>query len=203
MITRYLICYQSMTKILNLSATSDSTIVNRLRGGDDQALNFVYRKCRDYCINFMINSGADTEKAADLFQDAVIVFYEKVKNKDFELKSSIQTYLNSICRNQWLTHLRDNKEVFVKDLETFEYLNNLTDWFDEYEDERQSRINKITAALQQMEAAGGNCKELLLLFFYEKKNMEEIAAHFGYTNADNAKAQKYKCQERLKKMVNA
>jgi hypothetical protein len=29
--------------------------------------------------------------------------------------------------------------------------------------------------------------------------MEEIAEKFGYTNADNAKTQKYKCLQRLKK----
>jgi hypothetical protein len=30
--------------------------------------------------------------------------------------------------------------------------------------------------------------------------MQEIAASFGYTNADNAKNQKYKCLMRLKKL---
>ena len=30
--------------------------------------------------------------------------------------------------------------------------------------------------------------------------MQEIAAEFGYTNADNAKTQKYKCLLRLKKL---
>jgi hypothetical protein len=30
--------------------------------------------------------------------------------------------------------------------------------------------------------------------------MQEIAAAFGYTNADNAKNQKYKCLVRLKKI---
>ena len=34
----------------------------------------------------------------------------------------------------------------------------------------------------------------------EKKSMEEIAKSFGYTNADNAKNQKYKCLMRLKKI---
>jgi hypothetical protein len=29
--------------------------------------------------------------------------------------------------------------------------------------------------------------------------MDEIAEKFGYTNADNAKTQKYKCLQRLKK----
>jgi hypothetical protein len=32
------------------------------------------------------------------------------------------------------------------------------------------------------------------------QSMEEITEKFGYTNADNAKNQKYKCLKRLKKV---
>ncbi len=44
------------------------------------------------------------------------------------------------------------------------------------------------------------CKTLLEAFYINKKNMQEIAATFGYTNAENAKTQKYKCLVRLKKL---
>jgi hypothetical protein len=47
---------------------------------------------------------------------------------------------------------------------------------------------------------GEPCKSLLEAFYIEKKSMPEIAATFGYTNADNAKTQKYKCLVRLKKI---
>ena len=47
---------------------------------------------------------------------------------------------------------------------------------------------------------GEPCKSLLEAFYIEKRSMPEIAAHFGYTNADNAKTQKYKCLMRLKKI---
>ena len=42
----------------------------------------------------------------------------------------------------------------------------------------------------------------LAYFIYNKTNntLEEITEKFGYTNADNAKNQKYKCLKRLKKM---
>jgi hypothetical protein len=33
-----------------------------------------------------------------------------------------------------------------------------------------------------------------------KKDMQALAAEFGYTNSDNAKNQKYKCLMRLKKL---
>jgi DNA-directed RNA polymerase specialized sigma24 family protein len=47
---------------------------------------------------------------------------------------------------------------------------------------------------------GEPCKSLLEAYYLQKKNMLEIAADFGYTNADNAKTQKYKCLVRLKKL---
>ena len=47
---------------------------------------------------------------------------------------------------------------------------------------------------------GEPCKSLIEAFYLQKKNMQEIADDFGYTNADNAKNQKYKCLMRLKKI---
>jgi hypothetical protein len=55
-----------------------------------------------------------------------------------------------------------------------------------------------------MEAAmykiGEPCKSLLDAYYLQKKSMQDIATEFGYTNADNAKTQKYKCLLRLKKI---
>jgi hypothetical protein len=51
-----------------------------------------------------------------------------------------------------------------------------------------------------MQRIGEPCKSLLQAFYIEKKSMPEIAVAFGYTNADNAKTQKYKCLIRLKKL---
>jgi DNA-directed RNA polymerase specialized sigma subunit len=57
---------------------------------------------------------------------------------------------------------------------------------------------------QMMEKAMGNlgepCKSLLEAFYMQKRTMQEIASNFGYTNAENAKNQKYKCLMRLKKL---
>ena len=47
---------------------------------------------------------------------------------------------------------------------------------------------------------GEPCKGLLEAYYLQKKNMQEIADDFGYTNSANAKTQKYKCLMRLKKI---
>jgi DNA-directed RNA polymerase specialized sigma24 family protein len=51
-----------------------------------------------------------------------------------------------------------------------------------------------------MQGLGEPCKSLLESYYMQRKSMMEIAADFGYTNADNAKNQKYKCLMRLKKI---
>lgn len=50
-----------------------------------------------------------------------------------------------------------------------------------------------------MENLGEPCKTLLKDFYVYKLSMDEISEKFGYTNSDNAKTQKYKCLQRLKR----
>ena len=65
-------------------------------------------------------------------------------------------------------------------------------------------LGKKDAAFAIMDRAlnslGEPCKSLLEGYYINKKGMQELAADFGYTNADNAKNQKYKCLLRLKKL---
>jgi DNA-directed RNA polymerase specialized sigma24 family protein len=63
--------------------------------------------------------------------------------------------------------------------------------------EQQRQFDQMNRA---MEKIGEPCRSLLEAFYIHKKPMHEIAAAFNYTNADNAKNQKYKCLVRLKKL---
>ena len=51
-----------------------------------------------------------------------------------------------------------------------------------------------------MNGLGEPCRTILEDYYVNKLSMMEICEKFGYTNADNAKNQKYKCLMRLKKM---
>jgi hypothetical protein len=51
-----------------------------------------------------------------------------------------------------------------------------------------------------IEQLGEPCRTLLEDFYMGNLTMEQISEKFGYTNADNAKNQKYKCLQRLKKI---
>ena len=66
-------------------------------------------------------------------------------------------------------------------------------------EEHQKKDDEFEMMHQALATLGEPCKSLLEAFYLQKRNMQDIAADFGYTNADNAKTQKYKCLMRLKK----
>ena len=182
----------------SLKNCSDSELVSLLKESSD-ALTFIYEKHRDYCFRFMNSMFDDRDEIKDIYQDAVIVFYEKAITTDFNLTCSIQTYLNSICRNQVLVRLaklKKNAPASLMDNEGF--LENLTDWFDDSHLVTNDRLATLKEILAEMKEGAHKCYEILVRFFYQNQTMEKIAQAMEYTNADNAKNQKYRCQEKLK-----
>jgi hypothetical protein len=47
---------------------------------------------------------------------------------------------------------------------------------------------------------GEPCKSLIESFYMHDKSMQDIVEIYQYTNTDNAKTQKYKCLNRLRKL---
>ena len=67
-------------------------------------------------------------------------------------------------------------------------------------EEHEKRNSEFEMMDKAISSLGEPCKSLLEAYYLQKQNMQIIAANFGYTNADNAKNQKYKCLMRLKKI---
>ena len=85
---------------------------------------------------------------------------------------------------------------FVDTHELIDYQNTTSAEHEKSQEEKQITIRD---SLRQL---GDPCKSILLYFYYEQNTMEQIAERLGYTNADNAKNQKYKCLKRLKAVLN-
>lgn len=191
---------------------TDSELVQLIQQNQDY-LGEVYKRCKQYSISFMrkMTNGAKNDyELDDVFHDAILVLYEKIIGANFELTASLQTYLNSVCRFQLLNKMGKEKlysdydEHIGKDHDEdnpMSYKSTITDTLDEIEDPKESQFTAIESALEMMKAAGGHCYELLTLFWYHKKSMNDLTAIFGYTNEVNTRNQKSKCQKRLEKMA--
>ncbi len=179
---------------------TDAQLLQGIAAGARQATSLVYRQHYPTVMHWINGAGGDDADAADIFQEAMMVLFEKARSEDFRLTCRIGTYLFAICKHLWYKKLERRKKMpgaLPDD-------SGLEGGFDAaYEDdvkvheEREEHYAQLDAAL---DALGEPCRSLLRAFYHHDKSMMEIAADFGYTNPDNAKTQKYKCLTRLKKI---
>lgn len=146
-------------------------------------------------VRFVQKNKGSFDDAGDVFQEALIVIYQKALNSDFVLNCQFKTYLYSVCRRLWLKKLQRDQRAGMQ----VEELENIVAVETDLEEHLENQLNfqLMDNALNQI---GEPCKSLLTAYYIQRKNMQEIAAEFKYTNSDNAKTQKYKCLMRLKKL---
>jgi len=177
------------------SEQNEQALLEGLAKNDRLAIETLYRQHYRMVQSLIINNQGTIDDARDIFQEAMIVLYEKAKSGSFELHCQIKTYVYSVSRRLWLKRLQQLQK-FLPDVNGLDELVPV--------EEEVEAAEKRNAEFHLMERAmfnlGEPCKSLLEAFYVHKKNMTEIAGNFGYTNADNAKNQKYKCLMRLKKI---
>jgi RNA polymerase sigma factor (sigma-70 family) len=173
---------------------NEKALLQGLARNDKKAVETIYKENYNMVQSLIINNNGSTDDAKDIFQEAMIVLYEKARSGSFELQCQIKTYVYSVCRRLWLKRLQQANR-FAEAGEV--------DALVQVEDDIEDHVKRNTE-FEMMDKAIGSlgepCKSLLEAYYLQKKNMQEIALNFGYTNAENAKNQKYKCLMRLKKI---
>lgn len=177
---------------------SDSEIINLIRNEDSRGLSTVYEKYRNEFIHWIIKTyGCDPEDAREFYQASIVIIYDNAKaGKLDSIQSTLKTYLFGIGKNLALQQLRLNHRQQKTGAEF--YIKNYV--LDNREDKMKEEVN-LEIISQSFNTLGEPCHELLSLYYYKKKSMDEISATLGYKNPETAKNQKYKCMERLRKIV--
>lgn len=170
-------------------------LIQGLGRNDRNSIELLYEMNYPAIQSFILNNNGTVDDARDIFQESLIVLYEKITAGNFTLQSKIKTYLYAVARRIWLKKLQQSQR-FGKLIENGEDIIPVEEDLEEQERKNEA-FNQMDKSLSQL---GEPCKSLLEAFYIHNKPMHEIADLFGYTNADNAKNQKYKCLIRLKKI---
>lgn len=175
-------------------------LLSEIKKGNDEALVKVYKLHRNNFIHWAIKAyEIEEERAADIFQDTLIILHRNVmKGKLVELSSSLKTYIYAIGKNLVRKSLqKDKKYIHNMDLmehrsETFLYEKDKME-----SDDRQKIVYKL------LENMGEPCKSILRLYYFKSYSMESIAECLNYKSDDVVKTQKSRCLNELKKQVKA
>lgn len=145
------------------------------------------------------NSGSDND-AQDIFQEAIIIIYQKATNGKIELSSSFKAYFFGVCKNLWLKKLTSVGGGEVT-LDESNESNELT--FDsDLTEELNIDKDVLMMALYQKHflELSEECQKLMKLSL-QKVSYKEIAKVLGLVNENYAKTRKFMCKEKLKKKI--
>ena len=166
----------------------DSEVLERISRGDEKALDYLYRKYYKMMTNIILKNNGTMQEAKDIYQDALIVFWQKVVSNQLVLTSKISTYLYSVCLNLWRKELERKSRLSSETKDNVEYI--------DQETEERSLI--IRECINQL---GDTCKHILMYYYFDDMSMQDIANKLGMANTETVKTKKYKCKKRLDSLI--
>ena len=172
------------------SNMNEKEIFERICRGDEKALELLYKKYYRMMTKMVISNSGTEEEAMDVYQDALIVFWQNANSGSLVLTSKMSTYIYSICQNLWRKELERKKRLSNEEKDSAVSQN-----MDAPERERIIR--------QCIEQLGDTCKQVLMYYYFEELSMQDIADKMGFANTDTAKTKKYKCKQKLDELVKA
>ena len=173
----------------------EKEIINRVRANDRTVLGELFIRYKKMIFSYVQSNGGNEQDSEDMLQEAIIVFWQKVCSGNFELTSKIGTYLLAVARNKWYAEIRK--------------LNKFTDTelSEDVNDGQDSQLDiviseeKKQSVQKALEAIDPACKQLLLYFYFEKRNLEEITKIMKFVNSNVTKSKKYQCKKALESIL--
>jgi RNA polymerase sigma factor (sigma-70 family) len=157
----------------------------------DQELTLLYSKWPDI-KRYLKSIGCGTSNAEDIFQEALVIFIGKVEDTDFELTVAPFHYVKNTCKFLWYNQSRKEQTR-----EKGEFFDAMSEGEDEWI-QKELKLQSIESALSQI---GKKCQQLLQMFYGLGMSMVDIAKKINLRNDKVAKAQKYRCINKVKEIV--
>jgi RNA polymerase sigma factor (sigma-70 family) len=176
-----------------MSVKKNAEYLRGIKENDFTILEKIYKESLPEVIKYIKRNSGTTDDAKDVFQEGILVIFDKVKEGKLELTTSFHVFLFIVCKRIWLKKLkkRGNKEVTLEENLEFGYEIN-------YE-ERFLKTQKWNLFNQKFEELAEECRKVLKLLFNGFSG-KEIAEAMGYTE-EYAKRKKYKCKLSLADLI--
>lgn len=194
---------------------SDAGIIIGLQRHDPKVEKIFFDAAKSYFDLHFNQLFFDSDSRQEIFQCAVVKIWTEIENKTIriidgkvcrrqkdrdyaEMTASLCTFMMAFAKNEFRELLRNNKD------DDFESIANSKDTADRFvcedNDDEEEKIRIIDECILSMSP---NCIEIITMFYYRKKSLDEIMVIRGAKNSskDGLKTAKNKCMVTLRKRV--
>ena len=149
----------------------------------------LYKEIFPRIAQYVGKKGGTLAEAKDVFQDALIVYFEKINLDNVPFKKNDNAFIFGIAKNLWVDRYRQKARE-----SSFEHVSEIIP----EEDEKDVAASKL---LRFLELSGRKCMDMLQAFYYQKLPLNTIAQRFGFSGTRSATVQKYKCIEKVRDII--
>src|SRR6187551_833363 len=143
------------------STMNEKEIFERICRGDEKALEFLYKKYYRMMTKLVITNSGTEDEARDVYQDALIVFWQKATSGNLVMTAKISTYIYSICQNLWRKELDRKKRLSNEEKDTAVSLDT----------ETAERDRIIMKCIEQLGETG---KKGLMYYYFNEMSMQKM-----------------------------
>ena len=166
----------------------DSEILGRISRGDERVLDHLYKRYYRMMTGVVLSNNGTEEEAKDVYQEALLAFWQKASGGKLVLTSKISTYIYGICLNQWRKELERKSKMSYEEVDGEE--------FQSHDAEERHKI--VKACIEEL---GDVCRSILTYYYFDGLSMRDIVEKMNFGNTDTAKTKKYKCKKKLDSLI--
>lgn len=161
----------------------------------NKALSKIYKTCYHPIMHFVVKNNGDTHDAKDLFQEAMIAFYQSVKCGRFRGESAIKTYLFAIAKNRWFS--KQNKRQITEELDNVILYEGA---YDPLEEQEERSIDEYKAGMIRdgIKRLDRKDRRFINDYYFKEMTHEKIAAKYKFGSAQVSKNKKCRALRELK-----
>ncbi|WP_298417345.1 RNA polymerase sigma factor [uncultured Kordia sp.] len=172
--------------------SNDTYFIEGLRSGDETILKEIYNQFFSKVRTFVIQNKGNSTDAEDIFHNALIQLFVRLKNRELVIKSSFEAYLFTTCKNLWRRELNKKRVTKTK---VAELKNEETE--NAYALLEQE---KWELYIEKFQLLSENCRKVLTLLF-NGTPYDEIVKTFSYASKVVARQRVFKCKAKLTKLI--
>lgn len=168
--------------------------IEAIRKGDNKGIKAIYQEFFVQAKRKIVRLGGKPEDAEDIFQEALIIIFEKIQQNTLPMITSFRTYFLGICKYLWKSNSRQK------------YKREITGISQAYHPDDIDIAEKIVEKdkhkffQRKMDLLSKDQQEVLNLYF-DGFSMKQIAHKMGYGSAAYAKKKKAVVKKKLVGMI--
>lgn len=180
----------------NSKKYSPKEIIDGILANDAIILEHFYKENFLQVRHLILTNSGNEDDAKDVFQEAMVILYRKLKTNNIVFTSSLGTFVYAIARLVWLKELqrKSNQQVsFTDTLDDFmEYDMALPDII--------QRNDRLKLYREKFELLSEDCKTILRMFL-NNIPIREITLAMDYSSDQHTKNRRYRCKKSLMKKI--